>query len=229
MKNHLEIDARGWKLVAAAQAGDELAFNELWVRYRPQVRRFISSKVRDRDVADDLTSETFVRAWRSLGSAQDRGGDFGSWLFRIAHNLVIDHARAVARSRLIYFAEPTEPLVERQVPTEVGPDGHVLERTNQIGISVHLSRYVDRLSTRERRCLHLRFGGELTAAETGAAMGCSATAAKSLQYRAIRQLTALLAADGFSSSTQFAAASPDPWSTIPLPRRTSEPELREVA
>jgi RNA polymerase sigma-70 factor (ECF subfamily) len=224
-------DRRGWDLVAAAQAGDHAAFGELWLRYRPQIQRFVASKLRDRDAVEDLTSETFLRAWRALGTARDQGREVGSWLVRIAHNLVVDHARATARSRAI-FAEPTGSDDAPGVVFAPGPESGIPEQHNRAGTSVHLRSYLDQLPARERQCLRLRFMEELSAAEIGESMGCTASAAKTVQYRAVRRLAGLLEADGYTSSAEFAAASPDPTTVVPLTREPSEshqPALREVA
>jgi RNA polymerase sigma-70 factor (ECF subfamily) len=209
----------GWDLVSRAQAGDERAFGELLLRYRPQVRRFVASKVRDREAVEDLTSETFLRAWRSLNTARDQGRDVSSWLVRIAHNLVIDHARAVARSGFVSVGDPTE-LPD---PGVAGPEAFVPEQRNRRGASQRLGGYLQELPVRERECLRLRFVGELSAAQVGDELGCTAVAAKTLQYRAVRRLAAVLEADGFTGSDEFAAASPDPR------QRKKSQYLREVA
>jgi RNA polymerase sigma-70 factor (ECF subfamily) len=227
----VDRDRRGWDLVAAAQAGDHAAFGELWLRYRPQIQRFVASKLRDRDAVEDITSETFLRAWRALGTAQDQGRDVGSWLVRIAYNLVVDHARATARSWVI-FTERTGSDDAAGVAFELGPEAGVPEQHNRAGTSVHLRRYLDQLPARERQCLWLRFVDELSAAQIGESMGCTASAAKTVQYRAVRRLAGLLEADGYASSAEFAAASPDPTTVVPLtlePSALHQHDLREVA
>src|SRR6185312_4731566 len=93
-------DAVGsWELVAAAQAGDREAFGRLYGRYVGPVGRFLSARVADRALAEDLTSETFTRALRRIDSVRDQGRDVGAWLSTIARNLVLDHVKS-SRHRL---------------------------------------------------------------------------------------------------------------------------------
>src|SRR5919107_6012854 len=88
-----------WDLVSAAQRGDREAFGRLYGRYVGPVSRFLSARVPDRALAEDLTSETFARALRRLDSVTDQGRDVGAWFTTIARNLVLDHAKS-CRHRL---------------------------------------------------------------------------------------------------------------------------------
>jgi len=80
------------QLVAAALAGSESACGELVRRYEAPVFRLLARLVRDEALAEDLAQETFVKAFRALGS-YDPGRRLVSWLFKIAHNTAIDHLR----------------------------------------------------------------------------------------------------------------------------------------
>ena len=84
----------GWDLIEAAQAGDREAFGSLYSRYAPGVSRFVGSRLRDRALAEDLTSETFARALRRIDSVSDQGRDAGAWFTTIARNLVLDHVKS---------------------------------------------------------------------------------------------------------------------------------------
>jgi RNA polymerase sigma-70 factor (ECF subfamily) len=81
------------QLVANAQNGDADAFGVLYARHMDTIYRYIFFRVHDQMVAEDLTEETFVRAWENLPKYKVTEHPVTSWLYRIAHNLVVDHTR----------------------------------------------------------------------------------------------------------------------------------------
>lgn len=85
-------------LVRRAQANDRAAFNEIVLRYKAKVHNFISRMVPSVSDAEDLTQETFVRAYMSIRSFQTRAS-LNTWLFRIATNLCIDFSRKYKRTQ----------------------------------------------------------------------------------------------------------------------------------
>jgi RNA polymerase sigma-70 factor (ECF subfamily) len=89
-----EVDIAAWELVAAAQQGDQNAFGQLYDRYVDVVFRFVLFRVGDRPLAEDLTSETFLRALRRISSVSYQGRDVGAWFVTIARNLVLDHVKS---------------------------------------------------------------------------------------------------------------------------------------
>ena len=80
-------------LIQASIEGDGKSFETLYVRYMEAIYRYIFFRVGDEAQAEDLTEETFVRAWEALPKYQHRKHPFSSWLYRIAHNLIVDHYR----------------------------------------------------------------------------------------------------------------------------------------
>ncbi|TDC34035.1 sigma-70 family RNA polymerase sigma factor [Kribbella albertanoniae] len=109
------------ELVDRAQAGDVGAFGELYDEYSLTVYRYIYARVSSSALAEDLTSETFVRALRALDSFRWQGRDFGAWLVTIARNLITDHYKS-GRVRLEVVTDEIETH-DRQ--TE-GPEVDVL-------------------------------------------------------------------------------------------------------
>lgn len=83
-------------LVQRAKANDRAAFNEIVLRYKGKVYNYISRMVHNAADAEDLTQETFIRAYMGLHSFQSRAS-LNTWLFRIATNLCIDHCRREKR------------------------------------------------------------------------------------------------------------------------------------
>src|SRR5438093_10240655 len=88
-----------WDLVHSAQRGDTSAFASLYDRYVDVVFRYVLFRVGDRELAEDVTSETFLRALRRITSVSYQGRDVGAWFVTIARNLVLDHVRS-SRFRL---------------------------------------------------------------------------------------------------------------------------------
>ena len=81
-------------LVARSACGDFEAFGELYAMYLDRIYRYVFYQVKDKMTAEDLTEEIFMKAWRAIGSYKGKERTFSSWLYRIAHNHVIDNLRA---------------------------------------------------------------------------------------------------------------------------------------
>ncbi|MGW0516652.1 sigma-70 family RNA polymerase sigma factor [Crossiella sp. NPDC003009] len=172
-----------WALVQAAQAGDSDAFGRLYDQYVDVVFRYVLFRVGDRSLAEDFTSETFLRALRRISSVSYQGRDVGAWFVTIARNLILDHVKS-SRYR---FEVPTAELADNSEPL-AGPEQEVLaEATN-----AELLKCVGQLNTDQRECIVLRFLQGLSVAETAEVMGRNEGAIKALQHRAVRRLAQLL-------------------------------------
>jgi RNA polymerase sigma-70 factor (TIGR02952 family) len=172
-----------WHLVAQAQAGDAEAFGRLYDHYVTMVHRYVYYRVGDRATAEDVTSETFVRALRRIDSLSFQGRDVGAWLVTIARNIVLDHVKS-SRFRL----EVTTADMRDADRVTAGPEDTVLQSMT----NAELLAGVQQLSAEQRECVALRFLQGLSVAETAAAMGKKDGAVKALQHRAVRRLAALL-------------------------------------
>jgi RNA polymerase sigma factor (sigma-70 family) len=144
------------------------------------VSRFVSSRVNDHALAQDLTSETFLRALRRIDSVHDQGRDVGAWFTTIARNLVADHVKS-SRHRL---ESPTAEVPERASAGVVGPEQAVIDKDT----TEQLRRHVAQLSPDQQECIRLRFGQDLSSADTAAVMGRSEVAVRGLRHRALTQL-----------------------------------------
>lgn len=182
-------DAGGWVLVVAAQRGDREAFGRLYDRHVGGVARFVGCRVGDRGLVEDLTSETFTRAWRRIGSVSDQGRDVGAWLTAIARNLVADHYKS-SRHKLDTSVADVAQLAGADA-REVGPQRAVLDRETAAELRAHVAA----LSADQRECLRLRYFQDLSVAETAAAMGRNPGAVKALTHRGITRLRQRLADD----------------------------------
>jgi len=172
-------------LVHRAQTGDADAFGELYDRYVDLVYRYIYYRVGTTQLAEDLTSETFLRALRRISSFTWQGRDVGAWFVTIARNLIADHYKS-GRYRL---EMTTDDVAESGAAlTTEGPENAVLEgMQNKV-----LLEAVKLLNAEQQECIVLRFLQGLSVAEAAEAMGKNDGAIKALQYRAIRALGRLL-------------------------------------
>ena len=178
--------ARLIALVDLARGGDTEAFGMLYDHYNTSVYRFVYYRVGSVTLAEDLTSETFFRALRSMGSFRWQGKDFGAWLMTIARNLTADHYKS-SRTRL---EMTTEDMTPHDSATE-GPEGSVLSTlTNET-----LLKALKELPAEQQECLIMRFLQGLSIAETAAVLGRSEGAVKQLQLRGVRNLAKALPED----------------------------------
>jgi RNA polymerase sigma-70 factor, ECF subfamily len=186
VESPVEIDAghlETWKLVEAAQAGDGEAFGKLYDKYVDTVYRFIYFRVNDRSLAEDFTSETFLRALRRIGTITYQGRDIGAWLVTIARNIIFDHSKS-ARNRL----EVTTAEFFEGAEFAPSPETSMLESLT----ADTLIAGIKRLNDEQRECVVLRFVQGLSVSETAAAMGKNDGAIKALQHRAVRKLGDLI-------------------------------------
>ncbi|MCP2326465.1 RNA polymerase sigma-70 factor (ECF subfamily) [Hamadaea flava] len=179
--------AEVWALVERAQAGEAAAFGLIYDRYVDTVFRFIYFRVGNRPLAEDLTSDTFLRALKRIGSFTWQGRDLGAWLVTIARNLVADHFKS-GRYRL----EVTTGDVLDADREDRGPEGSPEAAVVDHITNVALLTAVKQLNPEQQECIVLRFLQGFSVAETAQAMGKNEGAIKALQYRAVRALARLL-------------------------------------
>lgn len=174
-------------LVQRAQQGDAEAFGELYDLYVDQVYRYIAYRVASAQLAQDLTSETFLRALRRICSFTWQGRDVGAWFVTIARNLIADHYKS-GRYRLELTSDDVSMVSGAATVTTAGPEGEVLAAMQ----NKMLLEAVRQLGAEQQECIVLRFLQGLSVAETAQVMGKNSGAIKALQYRAIRTLGRLL-------------------------------------
>lgn len=170
-----DVSSEDARLVRDAAAGDATAFGVLYDRHFSAVYRYAFLRVRDRMEAEDVTSETFMRALRSLHRYEPRA-PFAAWLIRIARNLVIDRARGGTRR------EANERAAA--MPGSVDPEREALARIE----GGELRAALDRLSELQREVLILRFYADLTTDEVCAVLGKGPSTVRGIQFRAIAAL-----------------------------------------
>lgn len=166
-------------LVDLARAGDTEAFGQLYDHYVTGVYRLAYYRLGSKQLAEDITAETFVRALRSISSFTWQGKDFGAWLTTIARNLITDHYKS-SRQRL----ELVVDSVPERSDNSLGPEAEVLASLS----SADIMRAVQTLPPEQRDCVLMRFMEGLSIAETAQVLDRSEGAIKQLQLRAVRNL-----------------------------------------
>jgi RNA polymerase sigma-70 factor (ECF subfamily) len=171
------------QLLKIAQDGEAEAFGELYERHAQAVFRYLYAHLNDRLDAEDLTEEVFLRVWRTLSAYTEQGVPFLAYLFRIAHNALIDFYRRSARSGPQMSLE-TNPL------TDFRPDPGDQAMFNLEHQEVR--RTLEQLREDYRTVLILRFLSDLSPGETAHVMERTEGAVRILQHRALAALRNLL-------------------------------------
>lgn len=184
-------------LVERARGGDAQAFEQLYRTYVDRVYAYVAFRVRDRELADDLTQEVFIQALRALGG-YDWRGSLAPWLLRIARNTVVDHWRRQGRRRdrsqsAAEAGDEDEDSLIGRVPDVDGEDA-----VARAELALDRQRFAVAAATLtelQQQVLALRFSAELSIKETAEIMGRSEGAIKNLQHHALRALRRALGWD----------------------------------
>jgi len=163
-------------LVTAAQQGDQDAFEALVATYRPRILRFLVQHTADPLLAEDLTQETFLAAFRSLGQLRD-GAAFRAWLYTIARRQLARARRHGAFRRLLSLDQPMISAAWVQLPRALADTEHLRERVQAALAS---------LPAPWRTVLLLHEVEGLTTVETATVEGITPAAARQRLSRAHR-------------------------------------------
>ena len=173
--------------MAAYQAGNETAFDELFERHAGSVYGFLVRRLGDPSLAEDLYQEAFLRLHRARGM-YDPNRPFRAWLFGIVHNLLTDTFRSQARSPETSVAAASD----LRTPEEL-----VAARQSTVALSQALAA----IPSDEATVLILARLEGLSYDDIGPILGRSAAATKQLAYRALRHVRALMIAKGYEEKS----------------------------
>ncbi len=165
-------------LVERAQLGDRAALEELYLIHFDRIYSYLHMSVGSRHDAEDLTTQTFVKMLESIGRFRWQSVPFSAWLFRIAHNLAMDHFRSRRRW------QPEEEVPEAAGAEEISAEEQALAA---IGDATLLD-LISRLSPEQRQVLTLKFVFRFSNGEAAAILEKTEGAVKSLQHRALSSL-----------------------------------------
>ena len=166
------------------QNRDPEVWAEVYEKYFSRVYRYIAVRVGDKIDAEDLAGQVFLKALESISSFKWRGVPIAAWLFRIAHNQVIDYRRTSK-------AKFQSPLKESLINGDADP---VLEAERSLDIN-QVVQAVGQLSQAQRNVIELRFAGGLSTAEVAKVLGKSQGAVKVLQHNALIALRKRLSSE----------------------------------
>jgi len=173
-------------LVDRAQRGDREALEELYLIHFDRIYSYLHVSVGNRHDAEDLTTQTFLKMLESIGKFRWRSAPFSAWLFRIAHNLAMDHFRATKRW------QPTEEVPEPEADESTSAEAGALEAIGRRS----MLELIDDLSPEQQQVLTLKFVFNFGNAEAATILGKTEGAVKSLQHRALASLQKQLASRG---------------------------------
>ena len=165
-------------LVQRARQGEQEAFAQLYENHFDKIFRYVVLKIRNQAEAEDMTQQVFIKAYESIGSYQSQGVPFTAWLFRIAHNQMVDYVRKQSKRQTVPLDESLQIMddcdVEHEVEVKIEMEKVVLATA--------------KLTKAQREVISLRFAGGLSINEAAKTMRKSEGAIKALQHSAILAL-----------------------------------------
>ena len=176
----LRVSPRGARTSGHAS---DITFERLFEEYRDAIFNYVLRMVGDRDRAEDVTQDTFIKAYRKLDTLTDDHST-RSWLYRIATNTAIDEMR---RRRFFSASEPPDRPDHR-----AGPEAHAMAGT----LDDTIQRALLRLRPNHRQCLVLSDIEDMSGQQIAEVMGLSYGAVRTLLCRARGEMRALLRAEG---------------------------------
>jgi RNA polymerase sigma-70 factor, ECF subfamily len=173
------------RLVELAQQGDREALESLYLLHFDRIYSYLHMSVGNRHDAEDLTTQTFLKMLEAIGRFRWRSAPFSAWLFRIAHNLAMDHFRSTRRW------QPEEDVPEPEDTAESSAEDEALESIGRRS----MLELIENLSHEQQQVLMLKFVFSFSNGEAGTILGKSEGAVKSLQHRALASLQKQLPQD----------------------------------
>jgi RNA polymerase sigma-70 factor (ECF subfamily) len=173
------------RLVGRGQQGDRAALEELYLIHFDRIYSYLHMSVGNKHDAEDLTTQTFLKMLESIKRFRWQSAPFSAWLFRIAHNLAMDHFRARRRW------QPEEDVPEPPGSEEPSAE---FEAMQSIGRQ-SMMELIDKLSPEQQQVLTLKFVFNFANADVATILEKTEGAIKSLQHRALASLQKQIAQD----------------------------------
>ena len=166
------------RLVERARTGEREALEDLYLLHFDRIYSYLHMSVGNRHDAEDLTTQTFLKMLESIGRFRWQSAPFSAWLFRIAHNLAMDHFRASKRW------QPEEDVPEPEGEEEPSAEAAAMQSLGRES----MLELIERLSEDQKQVLTLKFVFNFSNGEVATILGKSEGAIKSLQHRALVSL-----------------------------------------
>jgi RNA polymerase sigma-70 factor (ECF subfamily) len=190
--------AREQALVARSRV-DPDAFGELYDFYLPRIYGYVARRVEDRAMAEDLTATTFERALGAVRREDFRNASFGGFLYRVASNAVIDHARRARRDVPLWSRAADGDDTDGSLAATLGDEAATAAFATALDRDL-LRRALEQLPESHRRVILLRYFDGLAPDELGAALGCSRATVAVKVHRALRSLRAALEGEAIDAA-----------------------------
>ncbi|MEU0199176.1 MULTISPECIES: RNA polymerase sigma factor [unclassified Streptomyces] len=191
-----KVRAGGAELVAQACAGDRTAFAALYAKHYDDVFGFLYNRTRgDRQLAEDLTQDVFLRALRRLETFNSpRSSGFAGWLIVIARNIHLDHVKSAPVRLEVTVGEMADgDRRDRSAEASALRELEVAEAAESVEAALAV------LNPYQRECVRLRFLEGLSVPETAARLGKGIGATKTVQFRALQQMRNTLTAEAVAA------------------------------
>ncbi len=159
------------------------AIGELYDRYNEQVFRYVWARIYDRNSAEDLTGEVFVRMVANIPKYRPTSTPFLAWLYRIAHNLVIDYYRKEENKRELHLDQVDQLLVDTNNPADATEDKMFYNRLKNALLEINPTW---------QEVITLRFLMGMSLQEVATTLGKSVGAVKVAQHRGLKELREVL-------------------------------------
>lgn len=171
-------------LIQKAKDFDSEAWAQIYRRHYSKIYAYLCHRLGDIELAEDVAATVFLHAVEGIGSFTYRGFSLSAWLFRIAHNQVVDHLRRKAKVA-------TEPLTEELLATR----GTVQEAMEEALVREELSLALKNITEEQRQVVLLKFFAGLSNAEVARIIRKPEGAVKALQHRALASLRRIMATE----------------------------------
>lgn len=172
---------QGERLLRLAQRWDEAALCEIYDTYAPAIHRYIYRKTGDADTAQDLTAETFQRFLEALKRGAGPTEHLSGWLYRVAHNLIVDHYRRQPEI-------PDAPVEGIELAVPATQDGHLVREDR----ASRARDALQQLTPLQQQVVVLRFLEEMSLDEVARVLSRTVGSIKALQHRAIATMQRIL-------------------------------------
>lgn len=159
----------------------ETRLSGLYEEYYDKIARYVYVRISNKEEAEDIAGEVFLKALQSLKSYREQGVPMQGWLFRIAHNLTVDYLRKMDKRRTV----PIDSVVLQ------GNDNPANTAEKEIEFE-RVTEAMKQLTTEQREVINLRFFGGLTSKEVGGVLGKSDGAVREMQRAAIEKLRGIM-------------------------------------